>query len=179
MRISFSDSLIITRHRARTSTSVWRYVVIARKPVLANPPNSAHLGGTPYHSPKLHPGPCSSVGMWRDTDRQTDARDQYTRLFIISGPLCWNWYSSANKSYFCAKIYQFVVLIIPHTICSKMTFTVQSALCLHETNLTSEWLSRHKHSAVVNSSTRLLQRPKVATLNTICCKKPLPVIDSD
>jgi len=28
--------------------------------------------GTPYHSPKLHPGPCSSVGMRRGTDRQTD-----------------------------------------------------------------------------------------------------------
>jgi len=25
-------------------------------------------------------------------------------LFIISGPLCWNWYSSANKRYFCAHI---------------------------------------------------------------------------
>ena len=39
--------------------------------LIANPPNRAQLGGTPYHSPKLHPGPCSSVGMrWR-TDRQT------------------------------------------------------------------------------------------------------------
>jgi len=28
------------------------------------------LEGTPYHSPKLHPGPCSSVGMRRGTDRQ-------------------------------------------------------------------------------------------------------------
>ena len=26
---------------------------------------------TPYHSPKLHSGPCSSVGMWQGTDRQT------------------------------------------------------------------------------------------------------------
>jgi len=24
-----------------------------------------------YHSPNLHPGPCSSVGMWQRTDRQT------------------------------------------------------------------------------------------------------------
>jgi len=31
--------------------------------LIANPPNSAELGGTPYHSPKLHLGPCSSVGM--------------------------------------------------------------------------------------------------------------------
>ena len=46
---------------------------------IANSANSAQLGGTPYHYPsKLHPGPCSSVGMWRGTDRHTDARDQYT-----------------------------------------------------------------------------------------------------
>ena len=36
----------------------------------------------PYHSPKLHPGPCNSVGMRprtdRQTDRHTDARDHNT-----------------------------------------------------------------------------------------------------
>ena len=31
----------------------------------ANLPNSAQLGGTPYHSPKLHLGPCSSAAMRR------------------------------------------------------------------------------------------------------------------
>jgi len=30
------------------------------------------LRGTPYYSPKLHPGPCSSVGEMRGTDTQTD-----------------------------------------------------------------------------------------------------------
>ena len=29
---------------------------------IANPPNNAQLGGIAYHSPKLHPGPCNSVG---------------------------------------------------------------------------------------------------------------------
>ena len=38
---------------------------------IANPPNSAQLEGTTYHSPKLHPALCSSVVMWRGTDRQT------------------------------------------------------------------------------------------------------------
>jgi len=38
---------------------------------IANPPNSAQLEGTPYHSVKLHPDPCSSVGTHRGTDRQT------------------------------------------------------------------------------------------------------------
>jgi len=37
---------------------------------IANPPNSAQLVGTPYHFPNLHPGPFSSVGMRRGTDRQ-------------------------------------------------------------------------------------------------------------
>ena len=46
------------------------------------PPNSAQLEGTPTIPPNLHPGPNSSVGMRRGTDRQTDrhtdGRDQYT-----------------------------------------------------------------------------------------------------
>jgi len=43
---------------------------------IANSPNSSQLGGTPYHSPRLHLGPCSSVGMrpWTDT---------WTRMTII------------------------------------------------------------------------------------------------
>jgi len=45
---------------------------------IANPPNSAQLGDTPYHSPKLHLGPCSSMGMRRGTDRHADVHDQYT-----------------------------------------------------------------------------------------------------
>jgi len=35
------------------------------------PINSAQLYGTPYHSSKLHPDPCSSVGMRRRTVTQT------------------------------------------------------------------------------------------------------------
>ena len=35
---------------------------------IANPPNSAQLEGTPYHSSKLRPGTCGSVGQ---TDTQT------------------------------------------------------------------------------------------------------------
>jgi len=32
---------------------------------IANPPSSTQLRGTPYHSPNLHPGSCSSVVMRR------------------------------------------------------------------------------------------------------------------
>jgi len=49
---------------------------------IANPPTSAQLEGALYHSPELHPGPYSSVGMRRGTDTQTDTRtdgrDRYT-----------------------------------------------------------------------------------------------------
>jgi len=45
---------------------------------IANPSNTAQLEGTPYHSPKLHLGPWSSVGMRRGTDRHTDCHGQYT-----------------------------------------------------------------------------------------------------
>ena len=38
---------------------------------IANLPNTAQLQGTPYHSPKLHPGLCSSMGIWRGTDTHT------------------------------------------------------------------------------------------------------------
>ena len=77
--------------RAHTPPSVLHYVVISldgRKLVsrvrvccsnatsapIANPPNSAQLGGSPYHSPKLHPGPCNSMGIWPRTDRHTQTR---------------------------------------------------------------------------------------------------------
>jgi len=45
---------------------------------IASPPNSAQLEDTPYHSPNLHPGPCSGVGIQQGTDRHTDGHDQHT-----------------------------------------------------------------------------------------------------
>jgi len=42
---------------------------------IANPSNSAQLGGSPYHSPKLHPGPCIVWTCGRgQTDRHTDTQ---------------------------------------------------------------------------------------------------------
>jgi len=51
---------------------------------IANPPNTAQLEGTPYHSPKLHPGPCSSVGIRRRTDRHTDTQTRVTNIHFVS-----------------------------------------------------------------------------------------------
>jgi len=55
----------------------------------ANPPNSAQLESTPYHSSKLHLGPWSSVRMQRGTERQTDTQT-HRRLWpiYISPRLC-------------------------------------------------------------------------------------------
>ena len=65
----------IERVQALADISRSRYVVSneTRAPI-ENPPNNAQLGGTSYYSPKLRPGPCSSVGMRRWTDRQTDTQ---------------------------------------------------------------------------------------------------------
>ena len=52
----------------------------ATRAPIANPPNSAQLGDSPYHSPKLHPGPCNSVGMRPRTDRQTDRQTRVTTI---------------------------------------------------------------------------------------------------
>jgi len=59
---------IKTRHRASTSThdilrsALCCYGNETHAPI-ANLPNSAQLEGTPYHSSKLHQGPCNSLGM--------------------------------------------------------------------------------------------------------------------
>ena len=54
----------------------------ATRAPIANPPNSAQPGGNPYHSPKLHPGPCSSVDT--HTDRQTDTQMRVTTIHFAS-----------------------------------------------------------------------------------------------
>jgi len=56
----------------------------ATRAPIANPPNSAQLGGIPYHFPKLHPGPCNSVGIRPWTDTQTDTQTRVTAIAYIS-----------------------------------------------------------------------------------------------
>jgi len=60
---------------ADISHSVLCYHSNKTRAPIANPPNSAQLRH-PYHSPKLHLGPCSSMGMRQGTD--TRMGDQYT-----------------------------------------------------------------------------------------------------
>jgi len=83
----------VTRHKASTGTR-WHFAFVlcchsneTRAPI-TNLPNGAQLRSTPYYSPKLHPGLCSSVGMWQWTDRHTETHtgrdtDTQTRMTNI------------------------------------------------------------------------------------------------
>ena len=51
---------------------------------MANPPNSAQLGGSLYHAPDVHPGPCSSVGVRPRTVRQTYTQTRVTTIHFAS-----------------------------------------------------------------------------------------------
>jgi len=78
-----------TRHRVSTNTH-WHFVFAlcchsnATRAPIANPPNSAQLGVTPTIPPKLHPGPCSSVGMQPPTGTQTDKQTRVTTIHFAS-----------------------------------------------------------------------------------------------
>ena len=61
--------------------------------LIANPRNSAQLEDTPYHSSKLHRGLCSSVGMQRGTDRQTNKQTAMTNIHFTSATL----HAKSNK----------------------------------------------------------------------------------
>ena len=72
-------------YKHSTTFRVRRYVVMCTD---CKSSNSAQLEGTLYHSPKLHPGLCSSVEMRRGTDRRAwpiyiSRRLRLTRYVII------------------------------------------------------------------------------------------------
>jgi len=72
--------LVLTRHSTST-TSRWHFFCIWRYVVMCTDCQSAQwctTRGHPYNSPKLHPGPYSSVGMRQGTDTHTDGCDHYT-----------------------------------------------------------------------------------------------------
>ena len=63
------------------------YVVIATKPVPVHRLQIRpilHNCGTPYYSPKLHLGPCSSVWMRRGTDSHTDTQTAVANIHFAS-----------------------------------------------------------------------------------------------
>jgi len=80
---------------------------------VANPPNTVQLEGTPYHSPKLHPGPCSSVGMRPGTDRQIDTQMAMANIHFASA--------------------------MPHAKCNQHCSAAQTGRQLHEILNTKDW----------------------------------------
>jgi len=73
-----------TRHTASTKHSLTFCHSNETCALIANLPNSAQLQGTPYHSPKLHQGTCSSVGMRQGADRQTDTQMHMSNIHFVS-----------------------------------------------------------------------------------------------
>jgi len=81
-----------TRHRVSTSvyslTFRVRVMLPKQRKPCTNCKSAQHCTtrGIPYHSPKLHPGPCNSVGMrprkdkdtYKHTNRHTQMRDHNT-----------------------------------------------------------------------------------------------------
>ena len=90
----------------------------ATRAPIANPPNSAQLGGSLYHASKLHPGPCSNVGVRprTDTHTQTDTQTRVTTIHFASSTThakCNNFIYLSNRS---VKTNQLVILSVdlPH-----------------------------------------------------------------
>jgi len=78
----------ITRHRASRNMYSLTLRVRVMLPQQRNPctdcKSAQQLGGIPYHSAKLHPGPCYSVGMGPRTDRQTGTQTRVTTIHFAS-----------------------------------------------------------------------------------------------
>jgi len=70
--LTFRVPRYVVTHSNETSASI------------ANPPNSALLEATLYHSPNLHPAPHSNLGMRRGTHRQTDPQTAVTTIHFAS-----------------------------------------------------------------------------------------------
>ena len=81
----------------------------ATRAPIANPRNSAQLGGIPYHSPKFYQGPCNSVGMRPRTDRQTHTQTRVTTIHFASSTThakCNNYTSLKLAQQTCEKLRQ-------------------------------------------------------------------------
>jgi len=74
-------SLISNAHAPRVNYGL-RYVAIATQPVHRLQIRPIVHRGSLYHAPKLHPGPCSSVGV--AADRQTDTQTRVTTIHFAS-----------------------------------------------------------------------------------------------
>jgi len=60
------------------------YIHAPTRAPIANTPNGTQLGVSPYHSPKLHPGPFSNVDVRPRTDTHTDTQTRVTTTHFAS-----------------------------------------------------------------------------------------------
>ena len=77
--------------------------------------------GNLYHAPKLHPGPCSSVGVRPQTDTQTDTQTRVTTIHYASST------THAKCNNFLLVIYCNYVAVC-HRFRNITTFTVSTSL---------------------------------------------------
>ena len=99
----------------------------ATRAPIANLPNSAQLGGSLYHSPKLHPGSCSSVGVrpWTDrqTHRQTDTQTRVTTIHFASSTT----HARCNNDIFLFSfLFLLLIIILQCSTCSARCTSVCS-----------------------------------------------------
>jgi len=108
---SNSDALqlIQTRHRASTSTR-WHFAStlcchsIAIRAPIADPPNSAQLGGTPYHSPSYIR---VRLVVWACVRGQTDIQT-YRQTRVTTRPIHFS-SSTRNVTMYCIRCFQNVL----------------------------------------------------------------------
>ena len=105
---------------------------------LVNPPDSAQLEAIPLPFPNLHPGPCSSVGMQRRTDRHTQ-----TAVTKIHFALATSHAKCSKTKYYGLKLYTICRCYTKQKLRSRTNDTKLSAYLT-----TSGGRCQHKHELI-------------------------------
>jgi len=84
-----SHYVVISRDGRKLVTRVRVVAIVTQPGHRLQIRHSAQLAGSLYHAPKLHPGPCSSVGVRPRTDTHTDARDHNTFCVVYDSRKMW------------------------------------------------------------------------------------------
>ena len=74
---------VMLPERHQWKPAVQAAAVMLRRPPVDGQSPASQLGGIPCHYSKLHPGPCSSVGMRLRADRHTDAPRDHNTFCVI------------------------------------------------------------------------------------------------
>ena len=145
--------LSITRHRALADILPSALCCHSNETCapIANPPNSAELAGTPYHSPKLHLDPCSSVGMRQGKDTQTSM----TNIHLASA-------ASHAK---CNSKHRTVLFGNP----CYLQYSLEDVLCCSTANCIHNQCDRNMSWGVATAQPFTLCTMKPCTVTGCCC----------